>query len=123
MPDVWQASCLLWEGVEQMSPTEKLRYRNMEDYGFGPNVMRNTKVCVRCGKMVKANTKTCPDCGEKLPGETLFDRYKRQHKCCPDCDTVLASDSQYCPNCGKQILQKAVGYQENTPQGGRSNET
>ena len=83
-----------------MSPTEKLRYRNMEDYGFGPNVMRNTKVCVRCGKMVKANAKTCPDC-----------------------DTVLASDSQYCPNCGKQILQKAVGYQENTPQGGRSNET
>ena len=40
-----------------------------------------------------------------------------------DWDTVLASDSQYCPNCGKQILQKAVGYQENTPQGGRSNET
>ena len=24
-----------------MSPTEKLRYRNMEDYGFGPNVMIN----------------------------------------------------------------------------------
>ena len=28
-----------------MSPTEKLRYRNMEDYGFGPNVMKKTKVC------------------------------------------------------------------------------
>ena len=40
-----------------------------------------------------------------------------------DWDTVLASDSQYCPNCGKQILQKTVGYQENTPQGGRNDET
>ena len=40
-----------------------------------------------------------------------------------DWDTVLASDSQYCPNCGKQILQKAVGCQENTPQGGRNDET
>ena len=91
-----------------MSPTEKLRYRNMEDYGFGPNVMKKTKVCARCGKMVRANAKTCPECGEKLSSETLFDCYKRQHKCCPDCDTVLAPDSQYCPNCGKQILRKAV---------------
>lgn len=106
---MWQASCVLREGVEQMSPTEKLRYRNMEDYGFGPNVMKKTKVCARCGKMVGANAKACPECGEKLPGETLFDRYKRQHKCCPDCDTVLAPDSQYCPNCGKQILRKAAG--------------
>ena len=105
MPDVWQASYLLWEGVEQMSPTEKLRYRNMEDYGFGPNVMKKTKVCDRCGKMVGANAKTCPECGEKLSGETLFDRYKRMHKCCPDCDKVLSADSQYCPNCGKQILR------------------
>ncbi len=40
-----------------------------------------------------------------------------------DWDTMLASDSQYCPNCGKQILQKAVSYQENTPQGGRNDET
>ena len=106
-----------------MSPTEILRYRNMEDYGFGPNVMKKTKVCARCGKMVRANAKTCPDCGEKLPRETLFDRYKRQHKCCPDCDTVLTPDSLYCPNCGKQILRKAVGYQKNIHEGGRSNET
>lgn len=120
---MWQASCVLWEGVEQMSPTEKLRYRNMEDFGFGPNVMKKTKVCARCGKMVGANDKTCPGCGEKLPGETLFDLYKHQHKCCPDCDTVLSADSQYCPNCGKQVLRKAAGYQEKTPQGGKSNET
>jgi RNA polymerase subunit RPABC4/transcription elongation factor Spt4 len=88
-----------------MSPTEKLRYRNMEDFGFGPNVMKKTKVCDRCSKMVGANVKTCPECGEKLSSETLFDRYKRLHKCCPDCDKVLSADSQYCPNCGKQILR------------------
>ena len=94
-----------------MSPTEKLRYKNMEDFGFGPNVMKKIKICSRCGKMVKAKTKNCPDCKEKLPRETLFDRYKRQHQCCPYCDTVLAPDSQYCPNCGRQILsdyQKAT---------------
>ena len=38
---MWQASHVFWKGVEKMSPTEKLRYRNMEDYGFGPNVMIN----------------------------------------------------------------------------------
>ena len=95
----------------------------MEDYGFGPNVMKKTKVCARCGKMVSASAKTCPDCGEKLSSETLFDRYKRQHKCCPDCDTVLTPDSLYCPNCGKQILRKAVGYKKNIQEGGRKNET
>jgi len=95
----------------------------MEDYGFGPNVMKKTKVCARCGKKVRANAKTCPDCGEKLSSETLFDRYKRQHKCCPNCDTVLTPDSLYCPNCGKQILRKAVGYQKNIHEGVKSNET
>ena len=105
--------------------TTEIHFRNLEQYGFGPNVMKKTKVCARCGKMVeaRANAKTCPECGEKLSSETLFDRYKRQHKCCHECDTVLAPDSQYCPNCGKQILQKAVGYQEKTSQGGRNNET
>jgi len=106
-----------------MSPTEKLRYRNMEYFGFGPNVMKKTKVCTHCGRMAKANARNCPECGEKLPRDTLFDRYKQQHQCCPTCDTVLAADSQYCPNCGKQIMQKAEDYKENTPQGGRNNET
>ncbi|MBQ9779358.1 MAG: zinc ribbon domain-containing protein [Clostridia bacterium] len=95
-----------------MSPTEKLRYRNMEDFGFGPNVLKKTKVCAQCGKMVKANVRTCPECGERLSSETLFDRYKQRHKCCPDCDTVLAPGSRYCPNCGKQVLQKASGYEK-----------
>ena len=103
--------------------TQKTRLKNLEDFGYGPNVMRNTKVCAKCGQVIKASASFCPDCGERLSSETLFDRYKRQHKCCPECDTMLAPDSQYCPNCGKPVLKKAVGYQENTPKGGRRNET
>jgi len=95
-----------------MSPTEIQRYKNMEDFGYGPNVMKKTKVCAKCGQMVKANAVVCPECGERLSRETLFDRYKRQHQCCPDCDTVLAPDSHYCPNCGKQVLRKAAGYEK-----------
>jgi len=49
-------------------------------------------------------------CGEKQPGETLFDRYKRQHKCCPDCDTVLAADSLYCPNCASRYYQTTTKH-------------
>ena len=95
-----------------MSPTEILRYKNMEDFGYGPNVMKKTKVCTKCGQMVKANAVACPECGERLSGETLFDRYKRRHQCCPECDTVLAPGSRYCPNCGKQVLQKAASYEQ-----------
>ena len=99
--------------------TQKVRYKNLEDFGYGPNVMRNTKVCSNCGQVIKASASFCPQCGKKLSSETLFDRYKRLHKCCPECDTVLAHDSQYCPNCGKQILSD---YHK-VPQGGRKDET
>ena len=92
--------------------TQKTRFKNMEDFGYGPNVMRKTKVCSKCGQVIKATASYCPECGEQLPKETLFDRYKRQHKCCPECDTVLAPDSLYCPNCGKQILRKAAGNEK-----------
>ena len=95
-----------------MSPTDQLRYKNMEDLGYGPNVMKKNKVCPKCGKMVKAIFGTCPDCGEALSDETLFDRYKRQHACCPDCDTVLAPGSLYCPNCGKAVMCKAMNYEK-----------
>lgn len=55
-----------------MSPTEQLRYRNMEDFGYGSNVMKKTKVCPNCGKMVNARFRNCPDCGGQLSSETLF---------------------------------------------------
>ena len=86
--------------------TQKVRFRNLERFGFGPNVMKKLRVCQRCGQMVKSRADTCPDCGERLPKETLFDRYKRKHLSCPDCDTVLTADALYCPNCGRMVTKK-----------------
>lgn len=86
--------------------TQKVRFRNLERFGFGPNVMKKLRVCPRCGQTVKSRADICPDCGERLPNETLFDRYKRKHLSCPDCDTVLTSDAMYCPNCGSMVTKK-----------------
>ena len=86
--------------------TQKVRFKNLEHFGFGPNVMKKLRVCPRCGQMVKSRAGTCPECGEKLPKETLFDRYKRKHLSCPNCDTVLTSDALYCPNCGSMVTKK-----------------
>lgn len=80
--------------------TQKVRFKNLERFGFGPNVMKKLRVCPRCGQAVRSRADLCPGCNEKLPRETLFDRYKRQHRCCCDCDTVLTPDARYCPNCG-----------------------
>jgi len=86
-----------------MPLTEKVRFKNLERFGFGPNIMKKLRVCPRCGKTVRSKASDCPECGEKLPLDTLFDRYKRRHKCCPECDTILTPDAQYCSNCGKQV--------------------
>ena len=86
--------------------TQKVRFRNLERFGFGPNVMKKLRVCPRCGQTVKSRADICPDCSERLPKETLFDRYKRTHLSCPDCDTVLTSDAMYCPNCGRMVTKK-----------------
>lgn len=83
--------------------TQRGRFRNLESFGFGTNVMKKSKVCGKCGEMVRVNAKTCPECGEQLSKETLFDCYKRQHPCCSGCDTVLSQDSRYCPHCGKAV--------------------
>ena len=85
--------------------TQKTRFKNMEDFGYGPNVMKNAKVCTKCGHVINASASYCPDCGQPLASESLFDLYKRQHLCCPECDTVLFADSQYCPNCGASVLK------------------
>ena len=89
--------------------TQKLRYKKLEKFGFGPNVMKKNKVCPRCGSLVAAKLGLCPDCHEKLSAETLFDRCKRLHGSCAGCDTILPPGSRYCPNCGKPVMKKAVG--------------
>ena len=89
--------------------TQKVRYSRLEHYGFGPNVMKKTKVCTNCGRISGTDAAFCPECGEKLSGETLFDGYKRRHAACPYCDAVLTRDARYCPNCGKETtLRKGV---------------
>ena len=86
--------------------TQKVRFKNLERFGFGPNVMKKLRVCQRCGRTVKSRADTCPDCGERLPKETLFDRYKRKHSSCSHCDTILTADTLYCPNCGKLVIKE-----------------
>ena len=86
--------------------TQKVRFKNLERFGFGPNAMKKLRVCPRCGQMVRSRADTCPNCGERMPNETLFDRYKRKHQSCPHCDTVLTDDTLYCPNCGKLVINE-----------------
>ncbi len=83
--------------------TKEIHFRTLERFGFGPNVMKKTKVCPKCGRIAKKSAFFCRGCGAFLSRETLYDRYRRQHRCCPDCDTVLTADSQYCPHCGKPL--------------------
>lgn len=96
------------EGKNTM--TQKLRFKNLEKFGFGPNVMKKNKVCPRCARLVGARLSVCPDCNEKLSIETLFDRYKRWHLSCDVCDTVLAPDSRFCSNCGAAVKKNTEPY-------------
>ena len=83
--------------------TEKSKNLQLEHYGFGPNVMKKTKVCTTCGQLASARSMICSRCGARLPFATLFDNYKRRHPHCPHCNTILASDTKYCPHCGQAV--------------------
>ena len=99
---------LIYAGVEEHHAPET-SFKKLEKFGFGPNVMKKNKVCLRCGRLVGTRLLVCPDCNEKLSSETLFDRYKRRHLSCSRCDTILTPGSRYCPTCGKSVMAKAVG--------------
>ena len=90
------------ECVQCAPVMDKFRFSQLEHFGFGPNVMKSSRVCSNCGFLAKSSASFCPECGGGLP-ETLFDLYKRQHESCPQCDTVLAPGSRYCPECGLRI--------------------
>ena len=83
--------------------TEKTKNIQLEQYGFGPNVMKKTKVCLKCGQLSRKRSMICTQCGSWLPFATLFDSYKRRHPCCPQCSTILTADTKYCPHCGQLI--------------------
>ena len=83
--------------------TWNLKFHQLEEYGFGPNVMKKTKVCRKCGKLIHRHVFFCPECRAWLTRETLYDLYRRQHKTCTFCGTVLTADAKYCPHCGQRI--------------------
>ena len=70
---------------------QALRLEGMKRFGFGPEVMKEIRVCRVCGCSCTVREKYCKDCGAVLPKETLFDLYKARHLYCPACDTVVAS--------------------------------
>ena len=80
-----------------------LRKANMKRFGFGPEVMKQTKVCPVCGATADADEQECFHCGAELPCETLFDLYKSQHQYCAQCGTVVADHSVFCPECGMKL--------------------
>ncbi len=83
--------------------TEKAKNLQLEQFGFGPNVMKKTKVCSHCGQIASARSLICSRCGARLPFSTLFDSYKRRHLCCSRCSTVLSPGTRYCPHCGLAV--------------------
>ena len=86
--------------------SQMLRRENMIRYGFGPEVMKRTKVCIRCGQKGDADRQFCVGCGERLPDTTLYDFYRGIHSYCPICDTVVTQTTQFCPKCGTKIKKQ-----------------
>ena len=83
--------------------TEILRTESMKLYGFGPEIMKRTRVCTQCGTATTSDTKNCAVCGAILPKETLYDLYSMRHLRCPYCHAVLKDLSNFCPQCGKKL--------------------
>lgn len=75
-PDGRQASTEKGQGDR----SEGSKNLQLERFGFGPNVMKKTKVCTSCGHITKARSFLCPRCGGRLPFATLFDSYQRRHR-------------------------------------------
>ncbi len=74
-------------------------YNELEEYGFGPNVMKKNKVCSNCGTVISAELEKCNICGTLLPEETLFLKYISLHRVCPTCDCIVKADANFCPQC------------------------
>ncbi len=81
-----------------------------EYYGFGVGIMKQIKVCTRCGASEPSDRYVCSQCGTRLPDQTLFQKYQQMHARCPVCDTVLSEKMKFCPHCGmKQKKEKSEG--------------
>lgn len=88
--------------------TQRLRFKELGHYGFGPEAMKKTRLCPDCGTLVTDGPNTCPSCGKRLPELTLLEWYEQKHMLCTHCGTVLSGDCRYCPRCGKRVRQAAA---------------
>lgn len=86
---------------------ELIRMQSMEEFGFGPTVMKKIKKCPQCGRMSPAGEAFCRECGSRLPQKTLYDFYKSLHKVCPVCDSVAPDGAEFCPVCGASLEREA----------------
>lgn len=80
-----------------------LRQVTLLEYGFGPESMRQRKICPQCGRGNPAQNTRCTDCGAALPEQTLLDFYRARHRCCPQCGEAVTEIAVYCPACGKRL--------------------
>lgn len=88
-----------------ISVKRSLRQIRLMEYGFGPDVMRLTKVCPDCGRGNSADLASCSDCGAALPEKTLLDIYRSRHPCCPRCGNAVRRAAVFCPDCGTRLRQ------------------
>lgn len=80
-----------------------LRQIQLMEYGFGPDIMRLTKVCPCCGKGNPADFDACADCGAALGDKTLLDLYRSRHPSCPCCGETVTCAAIFCPECGTRL--------------------
>lgn len=83
-----------------------LRQVQLMEYGFGPDVMRLTKVCPCCGRGNPSGHQHCADCGAALGESTLLELYRSRHPCCPKCGIAVTRAAVYCPECGTHLRQE-----------------
>ena len=80
-----------------------LQNEKMRCFGFGYEVMKQVKVCAKCGALSSTHQLFCKECGAFLTRKSLYDKYKARHKVCRKCKTILPDTAEYCPQCGKSI--------------------
>ena len=86
--------------------TLKLQNEKMRYFGFGYEIMKQVKVCKKCGAPASAHQLFCKECGAFLTRKSLYDKYKTRHKVCRKCKTVLPDAAKYCPQCGTKQNNK-----------------
>ena len=109
LPEMWGQTFVRGGAVTMtMERIEEIRRESMGQYGFGIEAMKRLRVCEHCGRMTSGAEQHCKECKRRLPKETMFHFYKRQHRSCMACDTVVSDEAQYCPQCGEKIEQRSA---------------